>query len=82
MPTTEEKKKRNPVWDINVAGSSNLHIVKYNVKTKKLMVEFKVGSRYVYSDVDFDTIVALTLAESVGSFFSKNIRNRFDVVKL
>ena len=76
-----DKPKRKPNWTINVDGSSNIAQAKYNVKKEKLLIQFAGGAKYVYSDVDLDTIVEFTLADSVGSYFHKNIRNRFEAKK-
>lgn len=59
--------------------SSNLEAAAYNPATKKLVVKFKNGTRYRYSDVspelyaDFAATFDGTGA-SAGSFFSKQIR--------
>ena len=75
-------KERKPIWEIDVRGSSNIVRALFNVRTSKLMVQFKGGGRYVYSDVDVETIVDLTLADSVGSFFARNIKDIHEFKRL
>lgn len=54
-------------------SSSNLKNSDYNITDKTLTVTFGNGSKYRYFDVPHDTVAKLNLAESTGSFFSKNI---------
>lgn len=40
-----------------------------------LIVEFTGGSKYLYSSVNKHTYQSLVKADSIGSFFSNNIKN-------
>ena len=62
--------------------SSNLKEATYNTDSKTLLVEFKNGVEYQYSDVPWDTFTKFRMAESQGSFFNKNIGRVFEYKKI
>jgi hypothetical protein len=62
--------------------SSNLKSSEYDTKTKELIVEFKNGVKYSYSDVPMDEFTKMRMAESQGSYFSKNISKTYTFKKL
>ena len=65
----EAKITRQPVT------SSQITSVGYDAATETLEIEFtRGGSVYRYSGVSQDTMKAMLTAESVGSFFYKNIK--------
>lgn len=66
---------------IDTPESSNIRKIAYNPVTKKLRVVFENDSAYEYSDVPQIIAGAFFTAESVGSYFAKNIRNGFAYVK-
>jgi len=53
--------------------SSQMDRVGYN--SGIMIVEFKGGTKYLYVGVDKFTYDSMMSAPSVGSFFSKNIKN-------
>ena len=55
--------------------SSNLESVGYDEDKSLLEVEFKDGAVYQYSGVSSELHKQLISADSVGSFFQKNIRD-------
>lgn len=68
--------KRRPVT------SSNLASVGYDDAAQTLEVEFLNGSIYQYFGVPSAEHSALLGAESVGSYFSRNIRNNYQYARL
>jgi hypothetical protein len=67
---------------LNEYDSSNLKSSEYNVETKELMVEFKKGGQYSYESVPLSIFTKMRMAESQGSFFSKNISKNYKYKKL
>jgi hypothetical protein len=61
---------------VNVA-SSNISSIGYDADTQTLEIEFLSGRIYEYYNVPNDTYDELMNASSIGSYFSKNIRNIF-----
>jgi len=58
--------------------SSNLGSVGYDKKTQTLEVQFKNNGRvYQYKDVPSKVVKQLLEAESIGSYFRKNIAYRY-----
>mgnify|MGYP003624826759 CR=1 FL=1 len=67
---------------INEYDSSNLKASQYNTETSELIVEFKKGGKYSYNKVPISIFTKMRMAESQGSFFSKNISNNYRYKKL
>lgn len=59
-------------------NSSNLDVVAYDPATRRLAVHFKSGEGYLYEGVPQSVWEGLLGASSHGSYFSKQIRGRFD----
>lgn len=53
-------------------------LAEYDKGTKTLVIEFKGGSRYRYKDVPEEVWIAYKGAESVGKFFYKYIKDKYD----
>ena len=62
--------------------SSNLKSSSYNSKTKELIMEFKKGGKYAYSNVPIQTVIGLRSAPSKGNYFNKNIAKVFKYKKI
>lgn len=62
--------------------SSTIRSINYNKKTNLLIVEFKSGGKYEYTDVPQDVFDSLASAPSWGSFFHKNIKGKFNTTKI
>jgi len=62
--------------------SSNLNAVKYDKEKEELTVEFKGGSQYLYLKVPVHTFDSFIVAESKGKFFHKEIKGKFENVKI
>ncbi len=71
-----EPVKRRPVT------SSNLASVGYDDAGQTLEIEFLNGSIYQYFGVPSAVHSALLGAESVGSYFSRNIKNNYRYSRL
>jgi len=67
---------------INEYDSSNLKASQYNTETSELIVEFKKGGKYSYNKVPISIFTKMRMAESQGSFFSKNISKNYRYKKL
>lgn len=72
--TKAKAKATRPVWELKVS-SSNIERAAYNVDKEKLLIEFKSGSKYVYSDVSLDEFTEFTLSDSQGRWFLENIKD-------
>lgn len=57
--------------------SSQIASVGYDQDTEELEIEFHNGSLYVYKNVPFNEFQSLMDAESVGKYFSSNIKNKY-----
>lgn len=62
--------------------SSNIAAIGYDPETRKLMVHFKSGGRYMLHDVEPVIYEQFLKAESPGSFYSKNIRGFYEFNRL
>lgn len=62
--------------------SSSLKSVGYSARQQVLEVEFQAGSVYQYKDVPPEVHQALMAAESKGSYFAANIRDKYPFVLL
>jgi hypothetical protein len=67
---------------INEYDSSNLKGSQYNTETNELVMEFKYGGTYSYSKVPMTVFTKMRVAESQGSYFSKNISKNYTFKKL
>lgn len=61
--------------------SSNIAKAQYEKETKTLMIEFKNGSRYLYKNVPEDVWKSYQGTDSVGKFFYKYIREKYEYEK-
>jgi hypothetical protein len=57
--------------------SATLASVLYHPLQRRLEVEFRSGQRYLYFQVPPQSYQSLLQADSKGSYFNRNIRNRF-----
>lgn len=67
---------------IHKVSSSNVDRVGYRRDSSSLLVVFKSGTGYVYSGVPEHIADELLKAPSKGTFFGKNIRDKFATAKL
>ena len=66
----------------NEIESSNLKKTEYDTSTKKVIVEFKNGTRQEYSDVPHKIYTQFRMSESQEKFFNSNIGRAFKYVNL
>jgi hypothetical protein len=59
--------------------SSNLDEVAYDKKSKALRVKFKNQDLYEFEPISKEVYKELMEAESIGSYFNKNIRGKSDI---
>ena len=62
--------------------SSNLASVGYDVESSRLEIEFRHGGVYAYYSVPQSVHQALMRADSVGGYFSANIKGKYGDTKL
>jgi len=62
--------------------SSLLKTSVYRIENHTLEITFQNGARYIYKDVDYETYMEFTAAESQGTFFGKNIRKKYEYEKI
>ncbi len=61
--------------ELTSVNSANLDAVGYDDLTEELVVRFKNGSEYTYSNVKPHVFDDLMNSTSKGRFFSQNIKN-------
>ena len=62
--------------------SSNIAAIGYDSTSKTLEVEFKTGAAYSYSGVSPSVARAFRKAQSIGGYFSKEIKGNYEGRKL
>ena len=62
--------------------SSNLASIGYNTTNEILEIEFNHGGIYQYFDVPKNIYEELMNANSHGKYFTSNIRNDYEFIKL
>ncbi len=67
---------------LSVRPSSTIQSAAYFTKKQYLVVSFKSGHTYSYSDVPVDVVRRWEKASSAGSFFYYNIRTAFNYQKM
>lgn len=65
-----------------IENSSNIAEVNYNESNRSLTVRFHTGGVYLYESVPQKIYEDLINAESVGSYFYKNVRNHYRARRL
>jgi len=65
-----------------VTDSSTINSLEYDFEKAKLVIEFKAGSKYIYSAVPEDVARELFLAESKGKHFAAHIKDKFVTEKV
>ena len=67
---------------INEIESTNIVRTEYDTETKKLVTEFKNGTKYEYENVPHNVYTKFRMAESQGKFFTTDISKKFKYKKL
>jgi len=63
--------------DRQPVSSSNIASVGYQSTSGTLEIEFLSGGTYQYFDVPEQVHIDLVSASSIGGFFARNIKNRY-----
>jgi hypothetical protein len=66
----------------NEVNSSNLVRTEYDTETKKMIAEFKNGSKYEYNEVPHNIYTRFRMAESQGKYFKSEIEKKFKFKKV
>lgn len=71
-------------FDIIEKPSSNVAFVATCMITNQMYVQFKTGSGsgYMYSEVDLDTLSAVSAVDSIGKFISSKVVKHFPSEKM
>ncbi len=67
---------------LNEIDSSNLVRTEYDTVSKKMIAEFKNGTRYEYENVPHEKYTQFRMSQSQGNFFNKNISKTYKYIKL
>ena len=62
--------------------SSQIKSIGYNYQSLFLEIEFKRGTIYLYQNVPYQETFNLIFADSIGSYFNKNIAKQYLWVKI
>ena len=62
--------------------SSQISYIGFDDDNNKLYVTFPNGTTYEYDNVSYTTYKELKNSESVGSYFTKNIKNKYKYRKI
>lgn len=65
-----------------IKNSSNLLRADYDSLTESITIFFKNGSAYKFVGIDYKLFEELKTAESAGKFFTDNIKNKYEFLKL
>jgi hypothetical protein len=80
MGITSEKIQGKKI--INEIVSSTIKKTEYDTSTEKLLVTFNNDSEYEYEGVPHSIYTKFRMAESQGSFFSKEIGKKYPYKKI
>jgi len=67
-----------PVVFIQPRQSSVIEYLSYYAYNNSLNVRFLSGKVYTYEDVPFEKVIEALTAESAGTWYNENIRNKYD----
>jgi uncharacterized protein YuzE len=58
--------------------SSQMKAVEYDTETNTLIITFNKGQKYKYSDVPNKVFLELIEADSIGGYFIKEIKTKYE----
>ena len=67
---------------LQAVNSKTISKVGYDPQTLIMIIEFHTGSMYEFSGVDQDIYQQFINSPSLGTFFSKNLRKKFQYKKI
>lgn len=62
--------------------SSAIRFYRFDAMRRELLIVFTSGRRYLYADVPKEVAAAFDAAESKGTFFNAEIRDRYDYTEI
>jgi hypothetical protein len=62
--------------------SSTIREVKYDLTKEELIITFKNNAQYLYEGVSPETFKELISADSVGKYFDKEIKGKYNFKRL
>ena len=71
-----------PIRIVETPESSNIRKVAYNRAKQEMRVEFANGGLYSYAGVPAEVWIDLIFADSVGSFFAREIKPVYQTTKV
>lgn len=69
-------------FNVNIANSTSIAFFGSNLNTGSMFIQFNNGNTYIYQDITPEVRKGFWNASSVGSYYSKSIKNRFPSIKL
>jgi len=81
MATNINKSENIDDIEMTPVKSSNIAAVGYDADGLRLVVEFGIGSKYIYFGVKQNVYDSFMASESKGRFFHAHIRGKYDTVK-
>jgi len=78
----ERKRAMREQIEMTPVKSTNIRFVGYDKETFQLRVQFTNGGLFQYSGVPEEVYDEMMNSESVGAYFSRNIRNAYPTINL
>jgi len=75
-------KARSATRTVTIYDSSQIRNVSYDITTKTMQIRFSNNTMYTYPNVAPSIFGALVSADSVGSYFARYIRHKYNGVKV
>ncbi len=77
---SKSKSSSVSLTDIPMMSVSSSQIKSVGYSGNVMIIEFLTGSKYLYAGVSEDKYKNMMISESVGSYFSRNIKNDSNVI--
>jgi len=68
--------------ELHPVASVNIRAIGYDHDSQRLVVQFHSGRQYAYADVPPEVHEAFLEAKSMGIFFVREVRGKYDTEKL
>ncbi|MGA1354220.1 MAG: KTSC domain-containing protein [Candidatus Limnocylindrus sp.] len=76
-------RRRPPVnYDLHPVRSSMIREIGYTTPKRQMHVRFNTGNVYGFSDVPVDVYSGLLKADSKGTYFNENVRDKYEHKKM
>lgn len=73
----EEENEEDIGDDLSFSHNSWITHVKYNTKSKRMMVNTQKGDSYELEGVSLETYLEFASAPSKGSYFNRNLKGKY-----